>query len=153
MMETVLVKKLRLAPSLGLRLVARSAYVLATMFVGMTFPFFDGLLGFFGGFGFAPTTYFIPCIIWMLFKKPKKYGLTWFVNVLCIVIRVLLMLASPIGGMRQIIHDVKSFKYASWEKEGSTKLYLLVYSFIHSFHCVLNRCVVRLLINLKNIQK
>jgi hypothetical protein len=29
------------------------------MFVGMTFPFFDGLLGFFGGFGFAPTTYYV----------------------------------------------------------------------------------------------
>ncbi|PUZ73901.1 hypothetical protein GQ55_1G023300 [Panicum hallii var. hallii] len=113
MMETVLVKKLRFAPSLGLRLVARSAYVLATMFVGMTFPFFDGLLGFFGGFGFAPTTYFIPCIIWMMLKKPKKYGLTWFVNVFCIVIGVLLMLASPVGGMRQIIHDVKSFKFYS----------------------------------------
>jgi amino acid permease len=113
MMETVLVKKLRFAPSLGLRLVARSAYVLATMFVGMTFPFFDGLLGFFGGFGFAPTTYFIPCIIWMMLKKPKKYGLTWFVNVFCIVIGVLLTLASPVGGMRQIIHDVKSFKFYS----------------------------------------
>ena len=31
----------------------------ATMFVGITFPFFGGLLGFFGGFAFAPTTYFV----------------------------------------------------------------------------------------------
>ena len=30
-----------------------------TMFVGITFPFFGGLLGFFGGFAFAPTTYFV----------------------------------------------------------------------------------------------
>ncbi|KAL6973470.1 hypothetical protein U1Q18_027655 [Sarracenia purpurea var. burkii] len=30
-----------------------------TMFVAITFPFFDGLLGFFGGFAFAPTTYFL----------------------------------------------------------------------------------------------
>ena len=30
-----------------------------TMFMGMTFPFFGGLLGFFGGFAFAPTTYFV----------------------------------------------------------------------------------------------
>lgn len=29
------------------------------MFVGITFPFFGGLLGFFGGFAFAPTTYFV----------------------------------------------------------------------------------------------
>ncbi len=30
-----------------------------TMFVGITFPFFGALLGFFGGFAFAPTTYFV----------------------------------------------------------------------------------------------
>jgi len=30
-----------------------------TMFVGIVFPFFGGLLGFFGGFAFAPTTYFV----------------------------------------------------------------------------------------------
>jgi hypothetical protein len=29
------------------------------MFVGITFPFFGGLLGFFGGIAFAPTTYFV----------------------------------------------------------------------------------------------
>ncbi|TVT97950.1 hypothetical protein EJB05_56776, partial [Eragrostis curvula] len=113
MIETVLVKRAKFAPSFKLRLIARSAYVLATMFVGMTFPFFDGLLGFFGGFGFAPTTYFIPCIMWLILRKPKKYGLTWCVNVFCIVVGVLLMLASPIGGLRQIIHDVKSFKFYS----------------------------------------
>lgn len=30
-----------------------------TMFVGITFPFFGSLLGFFGGFALAPTTYFV----------------------------------------------------------------------------------------------
>jgi hypothetical protein len=30
-----------------------------TLFVGVTFPFFGDLLGFFGGFGFAPTSYFV----------------------------------------------------------------------------------------------
>lgn len=30
-----------------------------TMFIAICFPFFGGLLGFFGGFAFAPTTYFV----------------------------------------------------------------------------------------------
>jgi len=30
-----------------------------TLFVAITFPFFGSLLGFFGGFAFAPTTYFV----------------------------------------------------------------------------------------------
>lgn len=34
-----------------------------TMFLGITFPFFGGLLGFFGGFAFAPTTYFVSSTI------------------------------------------------------------------------------------------
>ncbi|KAF2538064.1 hypothetical protein F2Q68_00018691, partial [Brassica cretica] len=59
MMETVLVKKMNFRPSWYLRFVVRNFYVAATMFVGMTFPFFGGLLAFFGGFAFAPTTYFV----------------------------------------------------------------------------------------------
>ncbi|OMO69062.1 Amino acid transporter, transmembrane [Corchorus olitorius] len=58
MIETVLVKKLNFSPSRTLRFFVRNFYVAATMFVGITFPFFGGLLGFFGGFAFAPTTYF-----------------------------------------------------------------------------------------------
>ncbi|TKW24970.1 hypothetical protein SEVIR_3G085600v4 [Setaria viridis] len=113
MIETLLVKKHKFAPGFFLRLIARSAYVAATMLIGMTFPFFDGLLGFFGGFGFAPTTYFIPCIMWLILKKPKKYGLTWFINIICIVIGVVLTLVSSIGGLRQIILDAKDYKLYS----------------------------------------
>lgn len=29
------------------------------MFIGICIPFFGGLLGFFGGFAFAPTTYYV----------------------------------------------------------------------------------------------
>ncbi|KAF0927235.1 hypothetical protein E2562_031178 [Oryza meyeriana var. granulata] len=113
MIETVLVKKLEFSPGLPLRIIARSAYVALTMLIGMTFPFFDGLLGFFGGFGFAPTTYFIPCIIWLMMRKPAKYGFTWFMNVLFIILGVLLMLVSPIGGFRQIILDASKYKFYS----------------------------------------
>lgn len=82
------------------------------MFVGITFPFFGGLLGFFGGFAFAPTTYFVsalfltknnflcfkkkkkkklifffllqlPCIMWLAIYKPKKFSLSWITNWVC----------------------------------------------------------------------
>jgi hypothetical protein len=39
-----------------------------TMFIAMTFPFFGALLGFFGGFAFAPTTYFVrPTLFFLIF--------------------------------------------------------------------------------------
>lgn len=48
------------------------------MFIAVTFPFFGGRLGFFGGFAFAPTTYFVS--YYQFFNqlekrnKKKKWG-------------------------------------------------------------------------------
>ncbi|XP_057768924.1 lysine histidine transporter 1-like [Salvia miltiorrhiza] len=84
MMESVLVKKMKLNPSLGLRIITRNSYVAFTMFIAITFPFFDGLLSFFGGFGFAPTTYFLPCILWLAICKRKRFSSSWFANWVCI---------------------------------------------------------------------
>ncbi|GJY43071.1 lysine histidine transporter 1 [Tanacetum coccineum] len=80
MMETVLVKKLNFAPSFMLRFITRNTYVALTMFIGICFPFFGGLLGFFGGFAFAPTTYFLPCVMWLSIHKPKRWSLSWICN-------------------------------------------------------------------------
>ncbi|XP_051143977.1 lysine histidine transporter 1-like isoform X2 [Andrographis paniculata] len=88
MMETVLVKKLKFRPTWYLRFITRNVYVAFTMFIAITFPFFGGLLGFFGGFAFAPTTYFV-----------------------CIVFGVLLTIVGPLGGLRQIILQAKDYKF------------------------------------------
>ncbi|MCD7446154.1 Lysine histidine transporter 2 [Datura stramonium] len=90
MVESYLVKARKFTPSKMLRLIVRTTYVAITLFLGMTFPFFGGLLGFFGGFAFAPTTYFI-----------------------CIIIGILLMILAPIGALRQIILQAKHYKFYS----------------------------------------
>ncbi|XP_066352013.1 lysine histidine transporter 1-like [Miscanthus floridulus] len=111
MIETVLVRKFGFRPRLMLRLIARSVYVGFTMFVAITFPFFSALLSFFGGFAFAPTTYFLPCIMWLTIYKPKTFSISWFTNWICIVLGVLLMVLSPIGGLRQIILKAKTYHF------------------------------------------
>ncbi|XP_024393185.1 lysine histidine transporter-like 2 [Physcomitrium patens] len=111
MLESVLVKRFRLAPSRKLRLVTRSLYVAFTAFVGMTFPFFGALLGFFGGFAFAPTTYFLPCIMWLCIVKPKAFSFSWILNWVIIFLGVLLMLVSSIGGLRAIIVSASTYKF------------------------------------------
>uniref|UniRef100_A0A0D9XY71 Amino acid transporter transmembrane domain-containing protein n=1 Tax=Leersia perrieri TaxID=77586 RepID=A0A0D9XY71_9ORYZ len=113
MLETLLVKKMRFKPGLPLRLIARSLYVLFTMFVGIAVPFFGGLLGFFGGFAFAPTTYFLPCIMWLAIMKPSRFGLSWCINWFCIIVGVLLSVLAPIGGLRSIIVNAQSYKFFS----------------------------------------
>ncbi|KAJ4961051.1 hypothetical protein NE237_020961 [Protea cynaroides] len=102
MIESLLVKKFHCAPCFRLRFFARTTYVAFTMFTGMTFPFFGGLLGFFGGFAFAPTTYFLPCVMWLIICKPKRFGLSWCINWICILLGVTLMILAPIGGLREI---------------------------------------------------
>ncbi|CAI0552543.1 unnamed protein product [Linum tenue] len=111
MLERMLVKKLNFTQGLPLRLVARSTYVAFTLFVGVTFPFFGDLLGFFGGFGFAPTSFFLPSIMWLILKKPERFSPNWFVNWASIVIGVFVMLASTIGGFRNIIKDSSGYKF------------------------------------------
>lgn len=113
MIETLLVKKLNFSPTSRLRFVVRNLYVAFTMFIAITFPFFGGLLGFFGGFAFAPTTYYLPCIIWLAIFKPRKYSLSWWTNWICIVLGLCLMILSPIGGLRQIILEAKEYKFYS----------------------------------------
>ncbi|KAK2397397.1 Lysine histidine transporter 1 [Trifolium repens] len=113
MIETVMVKKLKFEPSTMLRFIVRNVYVAFTMFIAITFPFFDGLLGFFGGFAFAPTTYFLPCIMWLSIHKPKKFGLSWWTNWICIVFGLCLMILSPIGGLRTIIIKAKTYEFYS----------------------------------------
>jgi len=111
MIETCLVKQYKFKPSTKLRFTTRTLYVGITMFIGMTFPFFGGLLGFFGGFALAPTTYYLPCIMWLAIKKPKRFSLSWWINWTFIVVGVLLMILAPIGGLRNIILSASNYKF------------------------------------------
>ncbi|KAG6624114.1 hypothetical protein CIPAW_16G003800 [Carya illinoinensis] len=95
--ERIMMKRLNFLPGIALRLVARSSYVAFTLLVGVTFPFFGDLIGFFGGFGFAPTSYFLPSIMWLVIKKPKRF--------------IFIMLASTIGGFRNIVVDASTYSF------------------------------------------
>ncbi|KAK3041266.1 hypothetical protein RJ639_001368, partial [Escallonia herrerae] len=109
LLERTMVKRLKFPSGISLRLVVRSAYVAFTLFIGVTFPFFADLLGFFGGFGFTPTSYFLPSIIWLTLKKPRRFSRSWLINWACIIIGVSIMLASTIGGFRNIIVDSSNY--------------------------------------------
>ncbi|KAK6924715.1 Amino acid transporter, transmembrane domain [Dillenia turbinata] len=113
MIEAFLVIKMKFKPTKILRFMIRNCYVALTMFLGMTFPFFGGLLSFFGGFAFAPTTYYLPCIMWLAIYKPKKFSLSWMANWICILLGVVLMILAPIGALRQIIIQAKTYKFYS----------------------------------------
>ncbi|XP_040867818.1 LOW QUALITY PROTEIN: lysine histidine transporter-like 6 [Glycine max] len=111
LIEKVMVKRFKFPPGVALRLVVRSTYVAFTLLFGVTFPFFGDLLGLFGGFGFAPTAFFLPSIMWLIIKKPKRFSTYWFINWASIYVGVCIMLASTIGGLRNIITDASTKFY------------------------------------------
>ncbi|KAK1377357.1 Lysine histidine transporter 1 [Heracleum sosnowskyi] len=113
MTETLLVKHLRFKPRTMLRLAVRYTYVVLTMSIAMAIPFFGGLLGFFGGFALAPTSYYLPCIIWLILKKPQRFSFSWCLNWIFIVIGVTIMIVAPIGGLRTIIVSAQQYKFFS----------------------------------------
>ncbi|XP_057516367.1 lysine histidine transporter 1-like isoform X1 [Amaranthus tricolor] len=113
MLESFLVLRLNCKPSRLLRLTTRSTYVAVTMFLGIAFPFFGSLLSVLGGIAFAPTSYYLPCIIWLLICKPKRYSLSWFVNWFCIIFGASLTILAPIGAVREIIVQSSTYKFFS----------------------------------------
>ncbi|CAA3002605.1 lysine histidine transporter-like 6 [Olea europaea subsp. europaea] len=113
MMEKTLARRLSLPHQLMRRLVVRSVYVAFTLFIGVTFPFFGDLLGFFGGFGLAATTYLLPSMIWLKLKKPKRYSASWIMNWAWVFFGVFVILASTVGGLRNIIVDSSSYEFYS----------------------------------------
>ncbi|CAN0890089.1 Lysine histidine transporter-like 5, partial [Linum grandiflorum] len=111
--EGFLVRRCNFTPSRPLRVIARSLYVALTAFIGMCVPFFGGLLGFFGGLVFASTSYFLPCIIWLVVKRPSAWSCHWCASWISIIVGVSIALLAPVGGMRNIIMSARSYKFFS----------------------------------------
>ncbi|XP_041998216.1 lysine histidine transporter 1-like isoform X3 [Salvia splendens] len=118
MIEAVFTKKLNFKPTWYLRFISRNTYVAFTTFIAITFPFFNALLGFFGGFGIVPTTYFLPSIIWLMVHKPRMCSFSFLACWFCIIFGVVLTIVGPIGGLRQIILQAKHYKFYH-DLEGS----------------------------------
>ncbi|XP_021736299.1 lysine histidine transporter 1-like isoform X2 [Chenopodium quinoa] len=113
MLESFLVLKMKCKPGRMLRLITRSTYVGITMFIGIAFPFFGSLLSVLGGIAFAPTSFYLPCIIWLIICKPKKYSASWFFNWAFIIFGASLTILAPIGAIRDIIAQCDTYKFFS----------------------------------------
>ncbi|XP_038694838.1 lysine histidine transporter-like 5 [Tripterygium wilfordii] len=113
MIESFMLNKLHFTPGLPLRLVGRSIYVALTGFIGMCIPFFGGLLGFFGGLVFSSTSYFLPCVMWLVLHRPKRWSFHWIASWISIILGVLLAILAPIGGAREIVRAAKTYKIFS----------------------------------------
>lgn len=93
------------------RVLVRSIFVVFTAFVGISLPFFGDLLGFFGAFGFAPMTFWMPSVIWLVIMKPSKKSLDYWLNIINIIVFVAIMFLAAIGSIYSIIQDSQTYKF------------------------------------------
>ncbi|KAL3139320.1 hypothetical protein ABBQ38_003657 [Trebouxia sp. C0009 RCD-2024] len=93
------------------RVVMRSVFVVFTAFIGITLPFFGDLLGFFGAFGFAPMTFWMPSVIWLVVMKPKRNSFDFWANVINIIVFVAVMFLAAIGSIYSIVQSASNYKF------------------------------------------
>ena len=54
-----------------LRAAYRIVYVALITLVAILIPFFGSLMGLVGALGITPTTFLLPCLLWVLYKQPR----------------------------------------------------------------------------------
>lgn len=92
------------------RLVWRSAFVAVTTLISMLLPFFNGVVGILGAFGFWPLTVYFPVEMYIAQKRIPKWSFRWVclqtLSLACLIIS----LAAAAGSMAGVVLDLKKYK-------------------------------------------
>ncbi|KAG7011796.1 Lysine histidine transporter-like 8, partial [Cucurbita argyrosperma subsp. argyrosperma] len=81
-----------------LRVILRTVFSFLCFFVAVAIPFLGSVAGLVGGIA-LPVTFAYPCFMWLKIKKPKKYGVVWWVNWVLGVLGMGLSLAMIAAGV------------------------------------------------------
>lgn len=92
------------------RLVWRTAYVIVTAVLAMTFPFFNEFLGLLGAASFWPLTVYFPIEMYIAQAKLPKFSFTWtWLKILswaCLIVSIV----AAAGSIQGLIRDLKTYK-------------------------------------------
>jgi hypothetical protein len=104
----------RVLPNGPFRLATRSALVVCIGFVACAIPFFSAILGILGALSVTPTTFVMPCILW-LYLGPGGRGRgwwktagelrdwTWWAAVVALMLSTLVMVLGTLGAIDQFV--------------------------------------------------
>ncbi|KAF8067258.1 acyl-protein thioesterase 1 [Scenedesmus sp. PABB004] len=107
----------RVNPLLGNAI--RLTYVAAITAVGIVVPFFSSLMGLVGAIAVTPTTFLLPPLFWLLYKRPRRFGLEWAVNVFLVGVTALIGVLGTIGSVYSIIEAWGTFKRRPQRRAGA----------------------------------
>lgn len=99
------------SPSLALRLLVRTPFILVFTFIAAALPFFTAIVGFLGALGFTPLTYLLPAYLFLTARSVhlvrwQRIGLWAF-----IIFFTIFGLAAAVGSMRSIIVSASTFDF------------------------------------------
>ncbi|CAK7330243.1 unnamed protein product [Dovyalis caffra] len=103
-------------PVNSFRLLWRTAYVIASSVLAMTFPFFNSVLGLIGAISFWPLTLYFPVQMYISQAKIGPFTFTWtwlmILTVSCLIVS-LVAAAACVQGLVTELHAYKPFKSVS----------------------------------------
>jgi hypothetical protein len=88
----------------------RVVYVVLCTVIGLLIPFFGSLMGLVGAIAVTPTTFLFPPLLWVMYKKPKRWGLDWSANWFLVWITGVLGVLGAIGAVYSIVVAWRTFK-------------------------------------------
>jgi amino acid permease len=88
----------------------RLFYVVVVTVVGIVIPFFGSLMGLVGAIAITPTTFLLPPLLWLLYKRPAKWGIEWSVNWFLVVVTGIIGVLGTIGAIYGIVAASSTYK-------------------------------------------
>lgn len=95
------------------RLILRSLYVIFCGFMAAMLPFFGDISGVVGAIGFIPLDFILPMLLYNMTHKPSKSSLTYWINLLIIVVFTGVGVMGSFSSIRKLVHDANKFKLFS----------------------------------------
>jgi amino acid permease len=98
----------RVSPPLAI--IIRLIYVVVVTVVGIVIPFFGSLMGLVGAIAITPTTFLLPPLLWLLYKRPAKWGFEWSMNWFLVIVTAIIGILGTIGSIYGIVAAWYTYK-------------------------------------------
>lgn len=92
------------------RQMVRLAYIASTCLIACLVPFFEDLMGLIGAIGATPTTFVIPCLLWLEIKRPSPFvSYQWWLCWTIAIVSGCIGVMGAAGALYNLIEDSRTY--------------------------------------------
>lgn len=92
------------------RVLIRAVYVLICLLIACLLPFFGDLMGFVGAVAITPTTFVLPPVLWLMYKRPRRFSVEWFACWAIIIFAGVIGVMGAIGSVYLIVQHARTYR-------------------------------------------